>query len=283
MIKAIILDIDGTLLDDSKKMLASTRESLLKVQENGIKVVLSSGRPHRGMEKLGEELKLADFGGYLVSYNGAKVVNCETEEVVFNQALSVELSQNILEHLKSFEVIPMIEQGEYMFVNDVFDDSVRVPELNNINIIQYESRGGNFKLQEIEDLAQHVDFELNKILVAGKPEYLKENYQEISLPFMAEVQGAFSAPVYYEFTAKGIDKANALIQTLEPLGIRPEEMLVFGDGENDLSMLNYGGVGIAMGNANEKVKSLADDVTEDNNSHGIYQALVKYLPEIFKK
>lgn len=279
-IKAIVLDIDGTLLADNKQLLASTIDSLLAAQQNGIKVVLASGRPHRGMEELANTLKMEQYEGFIVSYNGAKVTNWQTKEVIFNQALSVEEGKNILEHLKKFDVIPMIEKDDYMFVNDVFDERVRVPHLNNISIIEYESRGGNFKLNEIDDLADYVDFELNKILIAGQPEYLQENYQKISKPFFDQINAAFSAPVYYEITAKGIDKAKALEATLLPLGIAPQHIIAFGDGENDLSMLKYAGTGVVMENANDKVKEHADFITTSNNEHGIFNALKKYLPDL---
>lgn len=278
--KAIVLDIDGTLLADNKQLLASTIDSLLAAQKNGIKVVLASGRPHRGMEELANALKMDQYEGFIVSYNGAKVTNWQTKELIFNHALSVEEGKNILEHLKHFDVIPMIEKGPYMFVNDVFSELVRVPHLNNISIIEYESRGGNFKLQEIDDLADYVDFELNKILIAGQPEYLQANYQKISEPFLDQTNAAFSAPVYYEITAKGIDKAKALEATLLPLGIEPQHIIAFGDGENDLSMLKYAATGVVMENANDKVKEHADFITTSNNEHGIFNALKKYLPDL---
>lgn len=279
-IKVIVLDIDGTLLADNQQLLASTIDSLLTAQKKGIKIVLASGRPHRGMEALADALEMDRYAGFIVSYNGAKVTNWQTKEVIFNQGLSVEAGRNILEHLKQFDVIPMIEKDAYMFVNDVFNDLVRVPHLNNISIIEYESRGGNFKLQEIEDLAAYVDFELNKILIAGQPDYLQANYQKISEPFLDQTNASFSAPVYYEMTAKGIDKAKALEATLLPLGIEPHHIIAFGDGENDLTMLQYAGTSVVMENANDKVKQHADFITKSNNEDGIYHALRKYLPEL---
>lgn len=278
-IRAIVLDIDGTLIADNKQILTSTIESLQIAQEKGIKVVLASGRPHRGMEDIADALELDKYEGFVVSYNGAKVTNWQTKEVVFNQALTIEEGQAVLEHLKQFDVIPMIEKEAYMFVNNVFDESVRIPSLGNISVIEYESRGGDFKLQEIDDLAQFLDFELNKILIAGQPDYLAANYQKMSAPFMNQTNAAFSAPFYYEMTAKGIDKARALKETLHPLGIEAQHVIAFGDGENDLTMLQYAGIGVVMENANDKVKEHADFITKSNNDHGIYHALKKYLPE----
>lgn len=86
-IKAIVLDIDGTLVTTEKVISKKTRDILIKAQENGIKVILASGRPTRGMWHLAEELELDKHNGYLVSFNGARVTDCETKEVLFNQAL----------------------------------------------------------------------------------------------------------------------------------------------------------------------------------------------------
>lgn len=278
MVKAIVLDIDGTLIQDNTEMATSTIESLKIAQEKGIKVILASGRPHRGMIKYADALALDKNEGLLVSYNGAKVTNWQTKEVIFNQALSMEEGRAILEHLKQFDVVPIIEHGSKMFVNNVFQDLGPLPIIN-VGVIEHEARGGDFLLQEVVDLAAHVDFELNKILVAGRPDYLTEHHQAISAPFEKTISANFSVPFYYEITAQGIDKAKALQVTLQQFGIDASEVIAFGDGENDLTMLQYAGIGVVMENANDKVKAQADFITKSNNEEGIYHALKKYLPE----
>ncbi|MDH6363769.1 Cof subfamily protein (haloacid dehalogenase superfamily) [Enterococcus sp. PF1-24] len=275
-IKGIVLDLDGTLLNDEKKISQKTKEALIQAQKNGIKVILASGRPTTGMLHLAEELEMAKYAGLIVSYNGAMVTDCQTQEILFNQTMSVETCQSILEHSKKFDVIPMINKDDYMYVNNVYNNILHL-ETADLNIIQYESRGGNFKLCEIDDLAAFTTFPLNKILIAGQPEYLQAVYQEISAPFADEVCGAFSAPVYFEFTDKGIDKANALDTILPTQGIYPENLISFGDGHNDQSIIQYAGIGVAMGNAVEELKALADDITLSNLEDGIAVALAKYL------
>lgn len=277
-VKAIVLDIDGTLLNDEKKLTTLTKEALINAQKNGIKVILASGRPTPGMLKYVEELEMAKYNGMIVSYNGAHVLDVSTQKELFSQPLSIESSKNILEHLKQFDVKPMIAKDEYMYVNDVFDGMLDLGDPDGLfNIIKYESRGGNFQLCEKEDLAAFVDFPLHKILVAGQPDYLQENWQAILAPFEQSVSGMFSAPVYFEFTDKGIDKANALEQTLKPLGIHEEHIISFGDGHNDLSLINYAGMGVAMGNAVDDLKKAADKITSSNNEDGIAKALAELL------
>lgn len=277
-IKAIVLDIDGTLLNDDKQLTAKTKAALIDAQKKGIKVILASGRPTSGMLKFVDELHMDQFDGLIVSYNGALVLDVSSQKELFSQPLSIENSKSILDHLKSFDVKPMIAKDEYMYVNNVFDRILDLGDSGGLfNIIEYESRGGNFQLCEKEDLAAFVDFPLHKILVAAQPEYLQENWEKILAPFEQSVSGMFSAPMYFEFTDKGIDKANALEQTLKPLGIHKEHIVSFGDGHNDLSLINYAGIGIAMGNAVAELKETADKITASNNEDGIAVALAELL------
>ena len=90
----------------------------------------------------------------------------------------------------------------------------------------------------------------------------------------------FTSAFYFEFTAKGVDKAKALSAVLPSLGIAREELIAFGDGHNDLSMLQYAGIGVAMANAVPQLKDAADEVTLSNNADGIAAALLKHIPEL---
>lgn len=275
-IKAIILDVDGTLTNSKKVITEKTKNALIKAQEKGIILILASGRPTSGLVDFAKELKMYENNGLLVSFNGSKVVDCQSEEVLFNETMTVEQGKEVLEHIKKFKVKPMIDKNEYMFVNDVYDCYINHNN-ESINIIQYESRGGKFKLCEKEDLSSFVDYPLNKILTAGNPDYLKENYIEMMKPFKDTLSCMFTAPFYFEFTAKGIDKAKALDSVLVPKGYKKEEIIAFGDGHNDISMVNYAGFGVAMGNAVEELKNIADEITLSNDEDGIAHTLYKYL------
>ena len=250
-IKVIIMDVDGTLTNGKKQITEKTKNALIKAQELGVTLILASGRPTSGLMDFAHELEMDKNDGLLVSFNGSKVVDCQTNKVLFNETMTIEEDQAVLEHLKKFNVKPMIDKGNYMYVNDVFDNEIQVNG-SSFNIIQYESRGGKFKLCEKDDLATFADYPLNKILTAGDPDYLQENYKNIMEPFKDTLSCMFTAPFYFEFTAKGIDKAKALDTVLSPMGFKREDMIAFGDGHNDASMVEYAGIGVAMGNANKK-------------------------------
>ena len=276
--KVIIMDVDGTLVNDKKKITPKTKEALMAAQEQGMILVLASGRPISGLTELAKELEMEQNHGILVCFNGSKVIDCITNEVLFNQTMTVEQGQAVLEHMKKFEVKPMIDKGDYMYVNNVFDNEINFNG-KTINIIEYEAHGNNFKLCEKDDLAAFADYPLNKILTAGDPEYLKEHYEEMMAPFKDTLSAMFTAPFYFEFTAKGIDKRKAIDQVLSDLGYKKEEVIAFGDAQNDSTMVQYAGLGVAMDNAVQELKDIADFVTLSNEEDGIAYALDKFVFE----
>lgn len=275
-IKVIIMDVDGTLTNSKKVITKKTKDALINAQANGTLLILASGRPTSGLMDFAKELKMDENHGLLVAFNGAKVVDCETGEVLFNETMSVKQGQAVLEHMKNFNVKPMIDKGDYMYVNDVFDNQIHYKG-ESLNIIQYEARGGKFKLCEKEDLAAFADYPLNKILTAGDPEYLKEHYKEMMEPFKDTLSCMFTADFYFEFTAQGIDKAKALDTVLIPMGYKREEMIAFGDGHNDTSMVKYAGIGVAMANGVDDLKAIADEITLSNEDDGIAHILTQYI------
>lgn len=274
--QAIILDIDGTLLNDDKKISPETKKALITAQQNGVKLILASGRPTTGMHLYAEQLEMETYHGLLVSYNGAKVVDCQTKEELFNQTLTIAEGKAVLEHMKQFEVKVMIDKDDYMYVNNVYDCYIPYKG-EEINIIQYESRGGNFKLCEKEDLAAFLDYRINKILTAGDPDYMQKNYQSMMAPFKNTLNCVFTADFYFEFTAKNIDKAKALDTVLTPMGIHAENIIAFGDGHNDITMVKYAGTGIAMDNAVPELKAVANSITLSNNKDGIAHVLNNFI------
>ena len=278
-IKAIVMDVDGTLTNDKKEITPKTREALLKAQKQGILLILASGRPTTGLVEMGKVLEMDKNNGLFISYNGSKVINFQTGEELFNEPLKLEDAKAVLEHMKKFEIKPMIDKGDYMYVNDVYNCMIRFRG-EPFNVIKYESRGGNYKLCEIDDLAAFVDYPLNKILTAGEPEYLQEHYIEMMEPFKDKLNCMFTGPFYFEFTAKDIDKAKALDTVLKPLDITADEVIAFGDGHNDISIIKYAGTGVAMENAVADLKEAADEITLSNEQDGIAESLLKHISNL---
>ena len=119
--KVIVMDVDGTLANSEKKITINTKKALMKLQKQGMILILASGRPTSGLMDLARELEMDKHHGLLVSFNGSKIVDCTTNEVLFNETMSIDEGQAVLEHMKKFNVIPMIDKDDYLYVNDVFN------------------------------------------------------------------------------------------------------------------------------------------------------------------
>lgn len=284
-IRIILLDIDGTLTNSQKVITPKTKEALLRAQSNGITLALSSGRPEQGLTRWARELKMFQNNGLFICFNGGKVINCRTGEVLYNHPIPPEDARAVLKHLKKFDVVPMVTHGEYAYVTNVFNHDIPMPDDfalgNPFNVLEYEAHGNNYMLCEKRDLAECADFPVNKVLTYAAPAYLQAHHAEMAAPFADRLNAMFTADFYFEFTAKGVDKAHAIASALTPLGYKREEMIAFGDAQNDSTMLRYVGTGVAMGNAMPEVKAIADYVTATNDEDGIAKALYRFLPELF--
>lgn len=275
-IKAILLDIDGTLTNSNKEITPETLTALKNAQDRGIRLVLASGRPAKGLSNYGDLLNMWMHHGLFVCYNGARVIDCESKEVLVDVTIKPELVTAVLEHMKKFDVIPIVTYGEYMVVEDVYHCMVKNGD-QEFNVVQYESRMNNYRLMECEDLAKFTNFPVNKILTAGDSDYLQAHWQEMREPFKDTLSCMFTSNFYYEYTSLGIDKGAALREAMAKLGIKPEECIAFGDAENDIPMLEYAGIGVAMGNAQDGVKAIADEITLSNEEDGIAHSLYRHI------
>lgn len=275
-IKAILLDIDGTLTNSRKEITPETLHALRNAQDRGIRLVIASGRPAKGLTQYGDILDMWMHHGLFVCYNGARVIDCESKEVLVDVTIDPVLVTQVLKHMKKFNVIPIVTYGEYMVVEDVYRCMVKDGD-REFNVIQYESRMNNYRLMECEDLVSFTNFPVNKILTAGDSDYLQAHWQEMREPFKDTLSCMFTSHFYYEYTSLGIDKGTALEKAMAKIGIKPEECIAFGDAENDIPMLKYAGIGVAMGNASDAVKKIADEVTLSNEQDGIAHSLYRHI------
>lgn len=275
-IKAIALDIDGTLTNDEKRITPRTREALIAAQERGVRVVLASGRPVQGLRALAGELDLARHHGLLVAYNGAVVVDAATDDELFSQPLSVEEARAVVDHMRGFDVITWVNYGEELLVEDPFRCMIEhrgAPK----NIIKYERDACDLIVREVRDLRAAIDRPVEKVLTAGTDTYLQEHWRAMARPFADALSCVFTADFYFEYMARDVHKGRALAGALPRIGIELAEVAAFGDAQNDLTMLTSAGTGVAMGNATDEVKAAADMVTLTNNEDGIAHALEKIL------
>lgn len=275
-IKAIALDIDGTLTNDAKVVTPRTKEALLAAQRSGIRLILSSGRPVQGLRAIAAELELQDNGGLLVAFNGARVIDAQTDEVLFDQPMEERALRALVGHMRDFDVIPWITEGKYLYVERDCRRTITYRDAP-FDIVDYERRMCDLELVEVDDLLEVCSRPQDKLLCASEPEYLQAHWRAMHEPFTDTLSGMFTADFYFEFMAPGINKGNALAGSLPKIGIDASEVIAFGDAQNDISMLEWAGIGVAMGNATDAAKAAADEVTASNNEDGIALALDKFL------
>ena len=275
-VRAIALDIDGTLTNEKKVITPRTKEALLRAQDGGIKLIIASGRPYQGLRSLANELELPANNGLLVSYNGAHVTDAATDEVLFDQPMPADIIPPLLEHLRRFDVIPWITEGRTLYIEDAYNFDI-VHKGRHRNIVKLERDACDLRVCEVDSLLEVCDRPQDKVLAAGSDFYLQEHWREMSEPFKDDLSCMFTADYFFEFMAPGVNKGRALAGALPALGIDAGEVVAFGDGQNDVQMLSWAGVGVAMANAVPEAREAADMVTGSNNEDGIASALEELL------
>lgn len=264
--KMIGLDMDGTLLNDEKEISYETKQALLTAQEKGAVIVLASGRPLSGLKKFASELFLHDNNGFLLSYNGGKVVSAVTGDVIHEVAMEQALCRQMLIHLEQFNVDVFVDDGINLYVTD-----------KNGYKVDYEASINDLAVVEVDNLAAAIQFRPVKILVSAPPEKLDQITPAIMEGFEEQLGFVKSAPFYLEITTKGINKGAAFERLIQHVGVGQHELMAFGDAQNDLAMIEYVGHGVAMGNACHELKAIAKEVTLSNNEDGIAKVLRRYF------
>lgn len=264
--KLIALDLDGTLNTDEKTITPKTRDSLLKAQQQGLTVALCSARPVPGLYKDMRSLELEKHHGMLIAYNGGKILQADDKKVLHQQIFPRDLAIEVLKHLENYPVTPIIDDGERFYVTD-----------RNGYKVQHECRNNQMDCTEVSSLTDCLDFDLIKILMSVQPEELWDILPKVSRPFEDDLVFVRTSPFYIEAMPKRLNKAEGLRRTCELLHISPEEVIAFGDAENDLEMIRFSGWGVAMGNACDALKESADEITLTNNEDGIAHALKHLL------
>lgn len=265
--KLIVMDMDGTLTNSKKEITPMTKEVLIEAQRKGAKLVLASGRPTHGLYKEAKQLKMDEFGGYLMSFNGARIMDYPNERVLYNHVVMEKCKRPIINNARALNLSVMIHDGEHV-----------VTDQEACYKADYEASICNMNIKVVEDLNDYVEnFNPNKFLISAPEDYLKTQLEDFKLPFGDMLTICTSAPFYIEVVDNGIDKGSSLERLCEELKISKEEVIAFGDEMNDLTMLQTAGCGVAMGNAVKPIKLIANEVTLSNDEDGIAHTLRQYI------
>lgn len=264
-IKLVAIDLDGTLFNQQKEISKRNREALKRIEANGIKVVICTGRPLIAIQPVLQLLDLNKDDDYSITFNGGLIQHNASGDILEKLVLQKADVQNIYQLAEKLE-LPLDAVS-----NDVvYQLPGRTPSLySNMN------RQMTFLDCTSEQLNAKIDY--NKVLLSQEPEQLDAKIPAVLETFGDRYRIMKTQPFLLELAHPNVGKAHGLEVLGQHLGIQPSEMMALGDEENDLDMLQYAGVGVAMGNASQAAKDAADVVTLTNEEDGVAYALEKWM------
>lgn len=250
-IKLIATDLDGTLLNKNKEISKFNQEILKTlINDYNVQLILSSGRPYEGIKKYNEILNNKNNA---IIFNSASIVD-ENGKIIYRKTVEKYSSKQIVELSKKYNVcIHVYENGKYIISEDNFPIK---------SYVQNEK-----KRTVTVGLENIVDYEFDKILILGERDILENFKKEIDSNF--DVHTCYSGSNFLEVISKEANKGNSLKWICESKGISLDNAAAFGDNFNDIEMIEYAGIGVAMANAEEAVKQKANYTTISNDDNGV--------------
>lgn len=265
-IKLIAIDFDGTFLDD--KHFKSDLSYVDKIRKANIsqEIVFASGRATAGILELVEKLGMEDMVRYIIGHNGAEIYDLKNNKVIYQVKMDDEVLFNILELVKNEDAPIGIHKWKELYVYN-YDNRVDLE-----NVLNFTT---SYKISNIKEFENSDKL---KIMIFTTNEDINRIYDNINTTYPGLVNQARSADELIEITAKGISKASALLHLTKILGIKLEEVLAFGNAENDLEMIEEVGYGFAMKNSAKVLLDVAKNVTKyTNNEFGVEKEIIDIL------
>ena len=265
--KYLILDVDGTLTTTEKKITEATKNALIDIQEKGNKVIIASGRPTPGVKWLIDTLELKKYGGYVLCFNGAKVIDVKTDDIIY---------QNIFPHeyiAPLYDYAVKNDMGMITYEGDTVIHGTRADEY-----MRFEARLNYMELKQIDDFVNHITFDVNKCLFTASPDRAPALEKELAATYKDKLSIYRSEEFFIEAMPLGVDKAASLDRLFNAIGADVKDTIAVGDGFNDMSMIKYAHVGVCMKNGQQAVKDVADYVTEKTNDEdGIVEVIERFI------
>ena len=270
MIKLLAIDMDGTLLNEEKHIDTPQKEAVQKTIEAGIKVVLCTGRPLFGVLPVYGELELEKYNldEYVILNNGCSLRKTTNWELLDNKEITKEDVIYLDKLRKGYNLdLTVSNDNDYFVVGDkankytIEDGKLVYVDIKPISLEQATS-------------GKHTFF---KSMYLGEEEEIQRFKNDNENLLKDKYDAVLSQIHIFEMLPFGTNKAAALKELAEKLGIEREEIMTIGDGNNDVEMLEFAGIGVAMGNGTESAKKAANYVTDTNENHGVAKAIEKYI------
>ena len=264
--KVLALDLDGTLTNSAKEVSEHTRRTLERAQQEGVTVVLASGRPTPGVQWVADMIEFHKQSGYLLAYNGSEIIESSTGQMTFSRSVDPQYIPYLYDVAREYGVqLAMYHEG-VIWCDDPEQKWIRIEcELNHM------------PCRKTEHLLEEFHWTTPKCMISGEPEILVR-LEKALVDALGDKLSVFrSEPYFLEVMPEGLNKASALAMLLEHIGCSREELIACGDGFNDVHMIEYAGLGVAMDNAREPVKAVADFVTLSNDEDGVAYVVEKFM------
>jgi Cof subfamily protein (haloacid dehalogenase superfamily) len=258
----LVLDMDDTLLTDDHTISNENATMLFKAQELGVYVVLASGRPTPAMTAYAKELQLDN--SFMISYNGAVITDLKEDKIIFEQTLSQQQIHELYDYsLKSKTHIITYVDGK--IVSETDSEYIEIEK----NITGLEHNKVNSFKEEVKSAAI-------KCILLEEPSYLKEVEKDLKLA-MPHLSVCMSKPFFLEVAQNGIDKGASIKFLAEKLNILQSEIIAVGNAGNDLTMIEYAGLGVWVDNVDPELRDKADVIVASNNNHGVAEVVRRFI------
>lgn len=267
MYKLIALDMDGTLLREDKTISPAVFDAIQAAKAKGAKVVLATGRPIKGVEKYLNELNLKEQGDYVATFNGALVQDTFSGDVISHITMEYEdlvtiyeASRELRTHLHFFDKNTLYTPNK---------------DISKFTIVEAFMNDVDLHYTEMEDVPK--DIVISKVMMIDYPEVLDRVINELPKELIEKYTIVRSAPHFLEFLNIDANKGNGIMLLANKLGIKQEEVICVGDAGNDIHMIEYAGLGVAMGNATEDLKAIANYITKSNKEDGVAHVINEFI------
>lgn len=266
-IKLVAIDMDGTLLNPQHEISAGVKSAIERARQQGVHIVLATGRPYIGIQRYLAELDLVQEGEYCISYNGALVQRTQDGECVAEVTLGFD------DYLYAEQLAR--ELGVHFHVFDKSFLYTPNKDISEYTIHEATTTGIPVRYRAVEEMDRQMRFP--KLMMIDRPELLDAAIQRLPEHARQTYTIMKSAPFFLEILDKRVNKGQGVKMLAEKLGLTRDEVMAIGDQENDLAMLEYAGTGVAMGNAIDSVKAIAQFVTKTNREDGVAYAIEKLV------
>lgn len=266
MFELLALDIDGTLISyDNPTITERNKESIRKVKERGVKIVLITGRNYESMKHFNKELSL---DGYLMTINGGVVVDSATEDIISEIHIEKKIADQIIGDFEEAKVPYIVFSSLKLYVREEYKD------LDTVRLLNTESGKITF-IEKYEDIRPLM--EVHKIVAISPTQRLEAFIDKIQSYSGDTLHLDFGFEDHLDIYPSNANKGLSLKKLAERLNLDLENVLAIGDAQTDIPMIQAAGLGIAMGNAPEDVKEIADYVTKTAEDDGVAYALDKFI------